>query len=66
MKGVSWSGLKNYPFEKANAIADCLEIQFTPNYLCNDNHERRVEARVQALLKTVDDKPPQVQVTFRN
>jgi hypothetical protein len=46
------SGLKFYPFEKANAIADCLEIQFTPHDLCDDNHEGQVEARVQALLET--------------
>jgi hypothetical protein len=53
------SGLKFHPFEKANAIADCFEIQFTLHDLCDDNHERRVEARVQALLKTVDNNPPQ-------
>jgi hypothetical protein len=29
-----FSGLKFYPTEKANAIADCLEIQFTPHDLC--------------------------------
>jgi hypothetical protein len=51
-------GLKSHPFEKGNAIADCLEIQFTPHDLCDDNHERRVEARVQALLETVDNNPP--------
>jgi hypothetical protein len=27
--------------------------------LCDENHERRVEARVQALLETVDDSPPE-------
>jgi hypothetical protein len=48
------SGLKFHPSEKANAIADCLEIKFTPHDLCNENHEERVEARVQALLETVD------------
>jgi hypothetical protein len=36
-----------------------LEIQFTPHDLCDENHERRVEARVQALLDTVDNNPPQ-------
>jgi hypothetical protein len=36
------SGLKFHPSEKANAIADCLEIQFTPRDLCDENHERRV------------------------
>jgi hypothetical protein len=53
------SGLKFHPSEKANAIADCLETQFTPHHLCDENHERRVEARVQALLETVDNNPPQ-------
>jgi hypothetical protein len=43
-----------YPSEKANAIADCLEIQFTPHDLCDKNHEWWVEAKVQALLETVD------------
>ncbi|PNF28984.1 hypothetical protein B7P43_G15105 [Cryptotermes secundus] len=53
------SGLKFHPFEKANEIADCLEIQFTPHVLCDKNHEWQVEARVQALLETIDDNPPQ-------
>jgi hypothetical protein len=53
------SGLKFHPLEKANAIADCLENQFAPYDLCDYNHERRVEARVQALLETVDNSPPE-------
>ncbi|PNF22596.1 hypothetical protein B7P43_G12673 [Cryptotermes secundus] len=52
------SGLKFYPSEKANEIADCLETQFTPHDLCDKNHEERVEARVQALLEAVDENPP--------
>jgi hypothetical protein len=36
------SGLKFYPIDKANAIADSLEKQFTPHALCDENHERRV------------------------
>jgi hypothetical protein len=36
-----------------------LEIQFTPHELCDENHEPRVEAEVQALLETVDKNPPQ-------
>jgi hypothetical protein len=36
-------GLKFHP-QEANAIADCLENQFTPHDLCDENHERRVEA----------------------
>ncbi|PNF41415.1 hypothetical protein B7P43_G14387 [Cryptotermes secundus] len=52
------SGLKFHPSEKANEIADCLETQFTPHDLCDENHEQRVEARVQALLEAVDENPP--------
>jgi hypothetical protein len=52
------SGLKFHPSEKANAIPDCLETQFTPHELCDENHERRVEARVQAILEDVDNIPP--------
>jgi hypothetical protein len=33
------SGLKYHPLEKANKTADCLENQFTPHDLCDDNHE---------------------------
>jgi hypothetical protein len=51
-------GLQYHPVGKANAIADCLENQFTPHELCEENHERRVEARVQALLEAVDCDPP--------
>jgi hypothetical protein len=49
------SGLKRIQSEKASAIADCLENQFIHNGLCDVNHERRVEARVQALLEAVDN-----------
>jgi hypothetical protein len=51
------SGLKFHPLEKANAIADYLENLFTPHDLCEENHERRVEARFQTLLQTVDYSP---------
>jgi hypothetical protein len=51
-------GLTFHPLEKANATADCLENQFTPHYLCDENHKQQVEARVQALLPAVDNKPP--------
>jgi hypothetical protein len=47
------SGLKFHPSEKANAIADCLEIQFTAHDLCDENYERQVEA----LLDSVDESP---------
>jgi hypothetical protein len=52
-------GLKYHPVDKSNAIADCLENQFTPHDLCEENHERRVEAGVQALLEAVDSGPPE-------
>jgi hypothetical protein len=51
--------LKFHPPEKANATADCLENQFTHHDLCDENHERKVEARVQALLEAVNNKPPE-------
>jgi hypothetical protein len=53
------SGLKFHPTRKANATADFLEIQFTPHDLCDENHERQVETRVQALLETIYKNPPQ-------
>jgi hypothetical protein len=52
-------GLKFNPSEKANATADCLENQFTHHDLCDENHEQRVEARVQALFEAVDKKRPE-------
>jgi hypothetical protein len=51
-------GLKIIMLEKVNAIADCLENQFTPHDLCDENHEWRVEARVQALLEAVHNNTP--------
>jgi hypothetical protein len=50
-------GLKYHPVDKANATAECLENQFTPHDLCEENHEQRVEARVQALLEAADSVP---------
>jgi hypothetical protein len=47
-------GLNYHPEDKANTIADCLENQFTPHDLCDENHEERVEAGVQALLKAAE------------
>jgi hypothetical protein len=32
--------------------------QFTPHDLCDENHERWVEAAVQALLEAVNSYPP--------
>jgi hypothetical protein len=48
---------KYHPEEKANAIVDCLENQFTPHDMCDENHEQRVEAKVQALLEAADNNP---------
>jgi hypothetical protein len=44
-----------YPNEKANTIANSLENQFTSHDLCDGNHERQVQTRVQALLPSVVD-----------
>jgi hypothetical protein len=52
-----------YPNEKANVIANYLENLFTPHKVCDTDHERRVEARIEALLSTVDENPP---VKFRS
>jgi hypothetical protein len=51
--------LKYHLVDKANAIADCLENQFTPQDLFEENHEWWVEARVKALLKAVDSDSPE-------
>jgi hypothetical protein len=51
------SGLKFNSSEKASAIVDCLENQFTHHDLCDENHERRVKTRVQSLLDTIVYKP---------
>jgi hypothetical protein len=50
-------GITYHPKEKGNAIAECLENQFTSHDLCDENHEIWVEAGVQALLESVDDTP---------
>jgi hypothetical protein len=42
---------------KANAIADCLENQFTSHALCDENHKRQVDTRVQALIAFADGNP---------
>jgi hypothetical protein len=51
-----------YPSEKANVIANCLETLFTPHKLYDADYERQVDARVQALLTTVEENPS---VNFR-
>jgi len=55
-----YRGLKFLPYEKANAIADCLENRFTHHDLCEEHHERRVEALVQDLLETEDTAPSEI------
>jgi hypothetical protein len=44
--------------DKSKAIADCLENQFTPHDLFDENHEQRVDAGVQAMLQAEDTDPP--------
>jgi hypothetical protein len=44
--------------EKVNAIADCLENQFTPHDLCDEIHKRQMAVRVQTLLEPEDSNPP--------
>jgi hypothetical protein len=51
-----------FPNEKANVIANYLENLFTPHSVFDTDQKRRVEARVQTLLTTVDENPP---VKFR-
>jgi hypothetical protein len=50
-------GITYQPNQKANMIVDCLEHQFPSHDLCDKNHERQVETRVQALIASVDDSP---------
>jgi hypothetical protein len=53
-----YSGLKFLPYDKANAIADCLENRLTHHDLCDERHERRVENIVQDILETEDTATP--------
>jgi hypothetical protein len=43
-----------YPIDKANAIANCLQNQFTAHNLCDCDHGQKVKTTVQALLATVE------------
>jgi hypothetical protein len=47
-----------YSKDNANLIANCLENLFTPHNVCDTDHERRVETRVQTLLTTFEENPP--------
>jgi hypothetical protein len=56
-------GLKFHHVDKVNVIADCLENQFTPHDLCDENHERGMEARIQVLLEVEgNDTPERVRI----
>jgi hypothetical protein len=58
---IRWPlGFTFHPLEKATAIADCLEKQFTSHELSDEKHERRVEARAQTLLENVDNNPLEI------
>jgi hypothetical protein len=52
------SSCKYHPIERASAIADGLENQFTPYDLCDDKHEWRIQVRFQSVLEAVDNNPP--------
>jgi hypothetical protein len=52
-----YHSLKFLPYEEAKAIADCLENRFTHHDLCEEHHERWVEALVQDVLETEDTAP---------
>jgi hypothetical protein len=43
--------LKYQPLEKATAIAVCLEYQFTPHDLCDENHNNRWRLESKHSLK---------------
>jgi hypothetical protein len=47
----------NFIYQRKPTQLLTLEIQFIPHDLCDENHERQVEVRVQALLETVDNSP---------
>jgi hypothetical protein len=53
-------GIKFHPLEKANTIADCFKKQFTPHDLCEENHKRPVEARVQDHQAEDKDPPERI------
>jgi hypothetical protein len=43
--------------KKANVMANYLENLFTQHELCDSDHERRVEARGQALRTAANENP---------
>jgi hypothetical protein len=62
------SDIEFHPTGKAKAIADCLGNQFIPHDSREENHEKRMEARLQALLEAVNNSPLREldHVTYRN
>jgi hypothetical protein len=52
-------GLTFHSLEKTNAIADCLENQFTLHDLCDENYKRQVEATVRTLLEAIENISPE-------
>jgi hypothetical protein len=52
-------GLKYYAVDEAKAIAECLQNQFTPNDLRDENHEQRGLASVQNLLEAENTEEPE-------
>jgi hypothetical protein len=57
-------GLIFHPLEKGNAIADCLENQFTLHDLCDENHKRQVEVTVRTLLEAIENDSPRENKTM--
>lgn len=51
-------GLTFHLLEKANVIAHCPENLFIPHDLCDNNHDRWVEARVEALFESIHKQSP--------
>jgi hypothetical protein len=47
-----------YPIDKAKAIADCLENQFTAHNFCDCDHRQKVKTTAKALLATIGDGTP--------
>jgi hypothetical protein len=50
-------GITYHPNDKHSTISDCLENQFTFHYLCDENHERWVDTRVEDMVTSVDKNP---------
>jgi hypothetical protein len=48
-------GLTYQPTDDANKIAEFWKNQFRPHDLCDEDHKRWMEARVQALFGAIDD-----------